>query len=296
MRWPPWASDSQAQQQTAKHASEHDERQAAVSSPKTSKSKDWESSVTAIDWAAFTEARTIIPTLILTSGFLGAFYIHRRYLRRFPDAVSITPSYFRRRSLLGQVTSVGDGDNFRIYHTPGGRLAGWGWLPWKKIPTSKKELRDKTVHIRLAGIDAPELAHFGRPEQPFAREAHQWLTSYLLNRRVRAYIHRPDQYQRAVASVYVRRFLDFPPLRRRDVSYEMLKRGLATVYEAKWGAEFGGEAMERRYKKAEWWAKLRGVGLWKDYRRNRTEWESPREYKTRMGLEDAVQSRVETKK
>ncbi|GIC94164.1 thermonuclease family protein [Aspergillus udagawae] len=296
MRWPPWASDSQAQQQTAKHASEHDERQATASSPKTSKSKDWESSVTAIDWAAFTEVRTIIPTLILTSGFLGAFYIHRRYLRRFPDAVSITPSYFRRRSLLGQVTSVGDGDNFRIYHTPGGRLAGWGWLPWKKVPTSKKELRDKTVHIRLAGIDAPELAHFGRPEQPFAREAHQWLTSYLLNRRVRAYIHRPDQYQRAVASVYVRRFLDFPPLRRRDVSYEMLKRGLATVYEAKWGAEFGGEAMERRYKKAEWWAKLRGVGLWKDYRRNRTEWESPREYKTRMGLEDAVQPRAETKK
>jgi endonuclease YncB( thermonuclease family) len=152
------------------------------------------------------------------------------------------------------------------------------------------------VHIRLAGIDAPELAHFGRPEQPFAREAHQWLTSYLLNRRVRAYIHRADQYQRAVASVYVRRVLDFPPLRRRDVSYEMLKRGLATVYEAKSGAEFGGEAMERRYKNAEWWAKLRGVGLWKDYRRNRKEWESPREYKTRMGLEEAVQPPTEDKK
>ncbi|KAH3246033.1 putative endonuclease lcl3 [Aspergillus fumigatus] len=296
MRWPPWASDTQAQQQSRKSSSEDDERQAAASSTTTSKKKDWESSVTAIDWAAFTEARTIIPTLILTSGFLGAFYVHRRYLRRFPDAVSITPSYFRRRSLLGQVTSVGDGDNFRIYHTPGGRLAGWGWLPWKKIPTSKKELRDKTVHIRLAGIDAPELAHFGRPEQPFAREAHQWLTSYLLGRRVRAYIHRPDQYQRAVASVYVRRLLDFPPFRRRDVSYEMLKRGLATVYEAKIGAEFGGEAMERKYKKAEWWAKLRGVGLWKDYRRNKTKWESPREYKTRMGLEEAAQPGVEIKK
>jgi endonuclease YncB( thermonuclease family) len=76
----------------------------------------------------------------------------------------------------------------------------------------------------------------------------------------------------------------------------MLKRGLATVYEAKSGAEFGGEAMERRYKKAEWWAKMRGVGLWKDYRRNRKEWESPREYKTRMGLEEAVQPQTEAKK
>jgi hypothetical protein len=147
MRWPPWASDSQAQHQNAKRPSERDEQQAAARSTSTPKKKDWQSSVSAIDWAAFTEARTIIPTLILTSGFLGAFYIHRRYLRRFPDAVSITPSYFRRRSLLGQVTSVGDGDNFRIYHTPGGRLAGWGWLPWKKIPTSKKELRDKTVRL-----------------------------------------------------------------------------------------------------------------------------------------------------
>ncbi|EAW08385.1 thermonuclease family protein [Aspergillus clavatus NRRL 1] len=291
MRWPPWASESQAQQHNTKPPIEHNEKEHG------SKSKSWESSVTAIDWAAFAEPRTIIPTVILTSGFLGAFHIHRRYLRRFPDAGSITPSHFRRRSLLGRVTSVGDGDNFRLYHTPGGRLAGWGWLPWKKVPTSKKELRDKTVHIRLAGVDAPELAHFGRPEQPFAREAHQWLTSYLLNRRVRAYIHRPDQYQRAVATVYVRRALDFPiPFRRRDVSYEMLKQGLATVYEAKWGAEFGGEAMERKYRKAEWWAKLRGTGLWKDFRRNEKEWESPRAYKTRMGLEEAVQPRVESKK
>lgn len=142
------------------------------------------------------------------------------------------------------------------------------------------------IHIRLAGIDAPELAHFGRPEQPFAREAHAWLTSYLANRRVRASVYRHDQYNRVVASVFVRRALDFPPFRRRDVSYEMLQRGLATVYEAKVGAEFGGEAMEQKYRRAEWWAKVKSKGLWKDYRRIESDWESPREYKTRMGLGD----------
>ena len=83
-----------------------------------------------------------------------------------------------------------------------------------------------------------------------------------------------------VASVYRRRALDFPiPFRWRDVSYEMLRRGLATVYEAKVGAEFGGDAMETKYRKAEWWAKLKKKGMWKD-----KGLESPREYKTRMGM------------
>ena len=66
----------------------------------------------------------------------------------------------------------------------------------------------------------------------------------------------------------------------------MLQRGLATVYEAKIGAEFGGDATEQKYRRAEWWAKARSKGLWKDYRRLGSDWESPREYKTRMGLGD----------
>ena len=66
----------------------------------------------------------------------------------------------------------------------------------------------------------------------------------------------------------------------------MLKRGLATVYEAKIGSEFGGDKMEKKYRKAEWRAKKRARGLWKDYGRVGSAWESPREYKNRMGLGD----------
>ncbi|KAJ5219360.1 uncharacterized protein N7498_001459 [Penicillium cinerascens] len=281
MRWPPWSSESSDDQKKQQESSS-----ANWSSHPTSTNN----SSSPLDWTAFTEPRTIFPTLLLTSGILLAVRFHRRYLRRFPDAPSISPSFLRRRTVFGKVTSVGDGDNFRIFHTPGGRLAGWGWLPWKKVPTAKKELKDNTIHIRLAGIDAPELAHFGRPEQPFARDAHAWLTSYLLNRRIRAFIWRQDQYHRVVGSVYVRRAFDFPPFRRRDVSYEMLKRGLATVYEAKVGAEFGGEAMEKKYRRAEWWAKKRSKGLWKDYRRIGSDWESPRDYKNRMGMGDTSEN------
>lgn len=120
------------------------------SSSSTSKSStDWNSSLNAFDWSQFKEPRNLIPTALLTGGILFVVYVQRRYLRRFPEATDITSSYFRSRSLLGRVTSVGDGDNFRIYHTPGGRLVGWGWLPWMRVPTARKELKDKTVCLSL---------------------------------------------------------------------------------------------------------------------------------------------------
>lgn len=108
-----------------------------------------------------------------------------------------------------------------------------------------------------------------------------------MNRNVHVHIHRQDQYQRVVASVYTRRALDFPiPFRRRDVSYEILKRGLATVYEAKSGAEFGGDVLEEKYRKAEGWAKLKAKGMWAG--RKRMNFETPRDYKTRMGMGDPI--------
>ncbi|KAI6020514.1 hypothetical protein EDC04DRAFT_2738026, partial [Pisolithus marmoratus] len=53
---------------------------------------------------------------------------------------------------------MGDADNFRSYHTPG---IGWRWF--RRVPTLAKDLKDQTIHIRIAGIDAPEGGHFGRP-------------------------------------------------------------------------------------------------------------------------------------
>lgn len=58
----------------------------------------------------------------------------------------------------------------------------------------------------------------------------------------------------------------------------MLRRGLATVYEANTGAEFGG--LESKYRQAEQWAKLKKKGMW---RGKPEDFESPRDYKTRMG-------------
>ncbi|KIV89711.1 hypothetical protein PV10_07091 [Exophiala mesophila] len=224
---------------------------------------------------AFMEPQTVIATVILTTASLGFFRFYKSYLRRIPQATNINPAFLRRRSLLGKVTSVGDGDNFRIYHTPGGRLAGWGWLPGRHVPSDKKELKDQTIHVRIAGIDAPELAHFGRPAQPYGQEALDWLTSYIGGRRVRAYVYKIDQYSRVVGTAYVWKWFW-----RRDVGLQMLRAGMATVYEAKSGVEFG-EGLESKYRKAEWWAKTKRKGMWGGRKKD---FESPREYKARHGM------------
>jgi len=157
-----------------------------------------------------------------------------------------------------------------------------------------KEIRDQTLHIRIAGIDAPELAHFGRPAQPYGAEALVFLKHMVLGRYVRVYMYRRDQYERVVATVYVRSWLGF---RKKDVGLEMLKQGFATLYEAKFGSEFGG--LEDVYKRAETRAKDRGLGLWKGSGKQRKStgiwgwlsgkkeeqaegFETPRQYKDRM--------------
>jgi hypothetical protein len=97
-------------------------------------------------WAtALTDPTTIGTSLALTASTVAFLRFYKAYLRRIPSVNHIKPNYFRRRSLFGQVTSVGDADNFRLFHTPGGRIAGWGWIPWKKIPTERRELTNNTV-------------------------------------------------------------------------------------------------------------------------------------------------------
>ncbi|CZS91067.1 probable Probable endonuclease lcl3 [Rhynchosporium agropyri] len=235
------------------------------------RSVSWKDNLNSTDWSHYTDPRTVIPTILLTTTILVSVRIYRSYLSRIPEATYIRPRFFRKRSLFGKVTRVGDADNFHLFHTPGGRMAGWEWAPGRKIPENKMELKNNTIHVRIAGIDAPEGAHFGKPAQPYSAEALEWLRNYIMDRRVRAYIYKRDQYERVVATVWVRRWLF-----RKDVGKEMLKAGFATVYEAKSGAEFGD--FEEKYRAIEEKAKRKKLGMWagraKDY-------ESPRDFKTR---------------
>jgi endonuclease YncB( thermonuclease family) len=127
------------------------------------------------------------------------------------------------------------------------------------------------------------MAHFGKPAQPYSKDALEFLKDYVLGRRLRVRLWRKDQYGRVVGTAQVRKGLF-----RRDVSLAMLKAGMATVYEAKFGSEFGGR--EQMYREAEEKAKKNRVGMWKEERsvwerlrgKKQEDKESPREFKTRM--------------
>lgn len=91
----------------------------------------------------FAAAKEWAPVVLFSLASLGALQLYANYLRRIPGAAFVRPSFFRNRSIFGRVTSVGDGDNFHLFHTPGGKAVGWGWL--RKVPETRKELKDRTV-------------------------------------------------------------------------------------------------------------------------------------------------------
>ena len=100
-----------------------------------------------------------------------------------------------------------------------------------------------------------------------------------------------DQYGRVVSTVYAPKWVFL----KTDVSMDMLKSGWATVYEAKFGSEFGDK--EDRYRAVEGRAKERKVGMWQQPglvgrmlgRRGSGGLESPREYKERMRKEEMAE-------
>ncbi|KIJ32243.1 hypothetical protein M422DRAFT_265893 [Sphaerobolus stellatus SS14] len=133
---------------------------------------------------------------------LGTIAIHTRYFKRIPTADLVHPKLIAQRKWIkGIVTSVGDGDGFRLYHTPG---PFWRWpLKLRKIPVTTKDLKDETISIRLAGrlgADAPEAAHFGKAAQPYSAEALSWLKKEVEGKRVWVQLIRRDQYGRIISS------------------------------------------------------------------------------------------------
>lgn len=132
--------------------------------------------------------------------------------------------------------------------------------------------KNETINVRLAGIDAPEMGHFGGVPQPYAEEAKQWLTKYTEGHRVTIQPHRLDHYSRMVATVWVRHWFLF----WKNVSLEMVRAGYATVYVSA-GAEYGG--IKEMLQKAEIVAKKRKIGMWKQAS---TDYISPAIYKKQL--------------
>jgi len=150
------------------------------------------------------------------------------------------------------------------------------------------DLKDETIHIRLAGVDAPEAAHFGRPAQPFSEESLAWLKNQVDNKTVYCQLLRRDQYKRIVSFVHLKpRLLPGFLVTGKSLSLEMLRAGWAETYEQA-GAEYG------RWGKAEF---LRLQAEAQAARRGKWKYglgaESPAEYKRRYAAADGGSGRTD---
>ncbi|WVR06312.1 hypothetical protein IAU60_003342 [Kwoniella sp. DSM 27419] len=250
------------------------------STPSSSSSKTAASSSRTPSISEWIPKDPVIVAVISAAGAtcitLGSIAGYRRYWRRIRNANSVTTGMLERKTWIrGVVTSVGDGDNLRLFHTPGPFFRYP--LKLRSIPTTAKELKDETLHIRIAGVDAPENAHFGQPAQPHAKESLDWLRATVLGRRMRCQLLAKDQYNRIVAVPYISRSL----LWDKPLPLLMLKEGMAVVYEAG-GAEYGPWGLDKM-KSVEADAKKAKRGLW-----SLKKFEHPSDYKARMKSNDDV--------
>lgn len=148
--------------------------------------------------------------------------------------------------LRGTAMSVSDGDTIRFLHRP-----MW-WSP------RKPRHKDHKLAIRLATIDTPETAKFGKPGQPFGEEAKEYLTDLCLDKTVKIQILQIDQYGRGVAQVVRPRLGGIFGSTYMDEA--MLRAGLAEVYQGT-GAVYGRLGLDRYLKLVDK-ARRKKKGMW----------------------------------
>lgn len=85
---------------------------------------------------------TVFGALIITGSIFGCKAGYTRYFKQYKSVKDIPSNVFKHRWLYGKVTAVGDGDNFRFFHMPGGLLGGWG--SFRTIPRLERVDIDST--------------------------------------------------------------------------------------------------------------------------------------------------------
>mmetsp|Transcript_46099 Transcript_46099/g.139753 ORF Transcript_46099/g.139753 Transcript_46099/m.139753 type:complete len:197 (-) Transcript_46099:54-644(-) len=156
----------------------------------------------------------------------------------------------KQRTIRARVVAVCDGDTLRVRHMPFMRSGKW----------IEKKLRDDTILVRIAAIDAPEVAHFGKKGQPFGKEATAFAEGLVQGKVVHLKLLARDQYGRVVAMVYYQSVRLFPPSLRANLSLEMLRNGFAVLYR-QGGVAYDG--MKDEFERVEAEAKKAKRGLWK---------------------------------
>lgn len=196
--------------------------------------------------------------------------------QQFDTVADIPNHYFQEhKTIFGRVERVIDGDTVRLRHCKYSRYFCENRLGVNGSPPRK--IYDSTLSLRLYGIDCPELQKGQQQQQsqPFAEEAKQVTSDLVLGKTVQVTLLKKDQYGRALAMIQTprNRIVPFLPLGRKDLSEELVRRGLATIYTGG-GAEYNGkrDVLEQKLKQAQ----RRRLGIWSLKEQERV---SPAEFK-----------------
>lgn len=168
-------------------------------------------------------------------------------------ANDIPASYFsKQREFYAIVIKVTDGDTYRVRHSLSRSSSS--------LPFTGK-LSEHTIAVRIAAVDTPEVAKFGKPEQPFSQEAKEFATRKLLGKRVVVKVLSRDHYGRLIGIVKYKDDSYFPSFlcRNKNMSEQLLRKGFAAVYRQQ-GAQYDGTI--DRWNKVEAEAIRGRKGMW----------------------------------
>lgn len=201
---------------------------------------------------------TFIGGALISAVLMGGIFQPMRSTEDIPV------SYFKeKRELEGDIVKVIDGDTYKFYN----------FNSMEKLFGIRLNQRSReAMTIRIYGVDTPETPKQGNPGQKYGLEAKEFASKKLLTKKVKVKLLKKDQYNRVLGVVRYNEGLRW----NVDMSEELLKQGLATVYR-QGGAEYDGrkDTLEQLEKDAINARK----GMWSNGKENA---ELPSEYKKKI--------------
>jgi endonuclease YncB( thermonuclease family) len=217
----------------------------------------------------------VATSVLSTTDIPSSISAREMPFRLYKTANDIPDKAFKSNQIIhGRVEKIVDGDTFRIRHYP--------FSPLALRSKYDGRLSENTISIRIYALDCPETAKFGNKAQPMADEATEFTRKLVDKKVVRIKLLRRDQYNRAVAKVFVKGWL---PFSKHDLTLRLAEQGYGTLYTGG-GAEYDNkrDLIEKKIELA----KKKKRGIWK----NGSTFETPAEYKNRVKNGGAVAAKA----
>lgn len=190
----------------------------------------------------------------LIAGFVASSLIgYQLYTGPQYENANMIPSQVlsNKKELYGKIVYITDGDTYSFRHLPS----------IFSSETYRGNKKQNTITVRIIAVDTPEIGKGGKLGQEYSEEARDFAENKLLGKAVRIRCLARDQYGRLLGRVFYKEsnFLSLLWSSSRDISEELLQRGLAVVYRGG-GAKYDGSIQS--WEKLESEARAKKIGLW----------------------------------